>query len=72
MLLAQAVDTTTVADADSFLFSRNAAGTLVLVGVTFRGQPARELYQYNAAYDGRWMSPDDQHVPSLGTLLASK
>jgi len=72
MLLAQEVHTSTPADSDSFVFARNAEGTLVLVGVTFRGEPARELYQYSTVQDGRWMRPSDRPEAPAGTLLASR
>lgn len=72
ILLAQQVESDVISDSDSFLFDRNAKGTLVLVGVTFRGQRARELYQYSVTQDGRWMRPGDQPSPVTGTLLASR
>jgi len=33
--------------ADSLVFTRNAEGRLMLVGVEFRGQPARELFAFD-------------------------
>lgn len=69
MLLAREVGSGEMSASDSFIFSRNAQGNLVLVGVTFRGEPARELYQYSAMYDGRWMRPADPSAQ--GTMMAS-
>jgi hypothetical protein len=69
MLLAREVASEHVSASDSFLFDRNAQGTLVLVGVTFRGERARELYQYSDSHDGRWTLPADPS--SQNAIIAS-
>ena len=44
---------------DSLIFSRDAEGGLVLVGVGLRDEPARHLYRYDE--NSRWMAP---HQPA--------
>ena len=36
-----------ISETDSLIFTRNAEGRLMLVGVEFRGQPARELLAFD-------------------------
>ena len=47
------------AEHDALIFKRNSSGTLVLVGVNFRGHPTRELYHFDDASDPHaWVRPD--------------
>ncbi len=55
---------------DRMHFERSAAGNLVLVGLAYRDQPAREFYGYHtAAAGGRWSSPAARFAEGVAVVL---
>ena len=59
VLLAREVPGATASDHDSMILVRNGDGLLVLVGVAFRGEPARDLFASDQYADrGRRAAPD--------------
>lgn len=58
MLVGKAATRGETAERDAAIFKRNASGTLVLVGVTFRGHPVRELFHFDDEAEPRaWVRP---------------
>ncbi|MHC4225217.1 MAG: hypothetical protein ACYSUN_14590 [Planctomycetota bacterium] len=69
MLLAVEMPGEPSSASDSLIFDRGADGLLVLTGVSFRNQPARHLYNYNAT--SRWMAPPHQRSQETHTAVAA-
>ncbi len=71
MLLAHETENRQSARQNELTFDRAADGHLVLVGVSLRGQPNRELYEYDAADGGQWLPPTEIAATPRPVIVAS-
>lgn len=70
MILARAEAGNDAAQSASLIFTRDAAGTLVLDAVAMRNEPVRQLMAFRSVDGhGEWYMPGDEK-PGDGTLVA--